>query len=199
MAKVTRFVNRDSKRMGWCGCSGPGKRLLAAAAIALVLPACTTENHDDLVAYIDQVKSRKVGRVEPLPDFETYESFQYIPGDRRNPFQPAQQEARVEETKQKPVVADNGIRPDAGRHKEALESFPLDTLNFVGLLTQGERSWAIVTAPDGLVYRAQIGNYIGQNYGRITRITETKVSIVEIVPDGRGGWVERDAALSIND
>ena len=81
------------------------------------------------------------------------------------------------------------------RRREALEAFPLDALKMVGTLAQKDGVWAIIKAPDGLVYRVTRNNYLGQNYGRITKISEDKVELVEIVPDGLGGWQERRASL----
>lgn len=172
----------------------PIARALFALPVALLLiaaiPGCSgTVGHSDLEQFVNEVKGRKGGRIAPMPEFKTYESFDYSVSKKRDPFTPT---ASTPEAR-----ADNGIRPDAGRHKESLEQFPLDTLVFAGHLERDGKKWAIVTAPDGLVYRVQEGNFIGQNYGEIVAISENEISIVEIVPDGVGGWIERQAALAL--
>jgi type IV pilus assembly protein PilP len=85
------------------------------------------------------------------------------------------------------------------RNKEPLEAFPLDSLRFVGHMEQEGRVWAVITAPDSLVYRVEEGNYLGQNFGRISLISESRIEIREIIPNGLGGWVERDATLSLEE
>lgn len=175
----------------------PKFRFLGKAAVVLatvtLLAGCSSNEHKDLEAYVAQVKARKAGRIKPLPEFKSYETFVYKPADRRDPFEPFKEEATVTQ------AHDNGAgpRPDLHRHKEALESFPLDGLKFVGTMERKGHEWAIVSAPDKLVYRVKVGNHIGQNYGEIKKITEDKISIREIVPNGLGGWVERDAALAL--
>ncbi len=96
-------------------------------------------------------------------------------------------------------IKGSGIRPDVNRPREALEEYPLDSLRMVGTLEQGGQMWALVRAEDGTIHRVQPGNYVGQNYGRITRITESKIELVEIVPDGLGGWMERPATLALSE
>lgn len=91
------------------------------------------------------------------------------------------------------------MRPDSNRPREALEAFPLDTLRMVGTLDQGGQSWGLVRANDGTIHRVQPGNYLGQNHGRIANITEYEIELVEIVPDGLGGWIERQASLALSE
>lgn len=167
--------------------------LFAVAFASLLSTGCSEPaGHADLERYVSEVKARKGGRIEPMPEFKTYETFAYSAFDKRSPFTPTVGRDRDIE------VADNGLRPDTDRHKEPLEQFPLDTLRFGGHLEKDGQRWGIVTAPDGLVHRVQIGNHLGQNYGRIVGITETRIELVEIVPNGIGGWVERQAALTLN-
>ncbi|MCK5640217.1 MAG: pilus assembly protein PilP, partial [Gammaproteobacteria bacterium] len=81
----------------------------------------------------------------------------------------------------------------------ALEEFPLDTLIFSGHLELGGQAWAVITAPDGFLHRLKVGNHIGTNHGLITNITETIIRLTEVVPDGLGGWFEREAAISVKE
>jgi len=168
----------------------------AAVVLAGLLAGCAGEDMADLKAYVQKVESRKGGRIKPLPEFKTYENYAYVPGGRRDPFEPVREVAAPAQTGQ---ASGSGIQPDFDRRKETLEAFPLDALEFVGHLQRQDDEWALITAPDGLVHRVQVGNYLGQNHGRIEAITESKVRLTEIVPDGTGGWIEREAALALND
>lgn len=159
--------------------------------LALGLTACTQSN-DDLYSFIDETKSKHLGSVQPLPTFEPYKNFTYPAADLRDPFEPTF-EAEVGQNN-----SDNsGLRPSANRPKEPLESYPLDTLRMVGILVQNENTWGLVKDPNNVVHRIQSGNYAGQNEGQVMSVTETQIDIVEIIPDGLGGYIERTASLAI--
>jgi type IV pilus assembly protein PilP len=132
-----------------------------------------------------------VGSVKPIPQFEPYKNFTYSATKLRDPFEPSV------DLQQKPNTAANSLRPDRNRPREALESFPLDTLSMVGILEQKKNLWGLIKDPQGIVHRVQVGNYMGQNEGRITQITDTDIRLNEIVPDGIGGYIERDASIAI--
>jgi type IV pilus assembly protein PilP len=171
-------------------------RVTWALVLGLGLTACSSNNVADLQVYVDDVLSRQPGKIEPLPEFKPYETFLYQAGDLRSPFSP-------------PVPAEpqrvasgpgNGIRPDENRAREPLEDFPLDTLRMVGTMEQKGNTWALVLATnDGTIHRVQPGNYVGNNYGKITGISEYEVALTEIVPDGLGGWMERQASLALSE
>jgi type IV pilus assembly protein PilP len=167
-------------------------RLLAMAALAAVVAGCSGGS-DELQAYIDEVKARPGGRIEPLPEIRPAPSFVYERGDRRSPFEP--------DTPQQRASADpNAIQgPDPNRPREHLESYPLDTFRMVGTLSGNGQESGLVKAADGLVYRVYVGNHMGQNYGRITSITESEIDLVEIIPDGLGGFLERPASVSLSE
>lgn len=164
---------------------------LVAAAAAVALAGCSGGN-DDLRAYIDSVKSRPGGRIEPLPQIRPAPSFTYTAGDRRSPFMPDTPQQRVSSNP-------NAVPgPDPNRPREFLERFSLDTLRMVGTLEQGGGRYGLVQDADGLVHRVTVGNYMGQNYGRILSITDNRIALVEIVPDGLGGYIERPAAVALS-
>ncbi len=160
--------------------------------MALSVAACGGD-HDDLDQYINEVKARPGGRIEPLPEITPYEVFTYIADAQgmRSPFVP--------DTPQATGAATGGTRPDPDRSREYLESFPLDTLGMVGTLYIGETMYGLVQTADGLIHRVVPGNYMGQNDGRITNITESEITLVEIISDGIGGYIERDAAVGLTD
>ena len=164
--------------------------LLAIAAAGLV--ACGGDM-DDLDSYINEVKARPGGRIEPLPEITPYEVFTYIADAEglRSPFVP--------DTPQAAGPAAGGMSPDPDRPAEFLESFPLDTLRMVGTLDINETVYGLVQTSDGLIHRVVPGNYMGQNDGRITNITESEIVLVEIISDGIGGYIERDAAIGLSD
>jgi type IV pilus assembly protein PilP len=83
------------------------------------------------------------------------------------------------------------------RRKEALEAYPIDALRMVGTLARGGSLWALIQAPDQTISRVSVGNYLGENYGRVTDIGDNRVNLVEIIPNGTGGWIERPAAVEI--
>lgn len=169
--------------------------VLIALFSALMVTGCARNDYSDLNAYIEKINSRPAGRIEPVPEFKTYETYEYMASNMREPFKMFDSTADIVE---KETVTD-GLRPDMDRNKETLEQYPLDTLKFVGHVEKNGRKWAIVTSPDDLVHRVKEGNHLGTNYGEIVNISETTISIVEIIQDGMGGWIEREAALTMSE
>lgn len=167
------------------------RHVLVMALVSFSLSACGGGS-DDLDVYINQIKARAGGRIEPLPEITPYETFSYI-ADRqgiRSPFRP--------DTPQS-AGGGSGPRPDVERSREYLEIFPLDTLGMVGTLHIDETMYGLVQTSDGLIHRVIPGNYLGQNDGRITLISESEIGLVEIISDGIGGYIERDAAIGLSD
>lgn len=167
-------------------------RWLAAAVAATALSACGGAN-DDLREYIDEIKARPGGRIEPLPQIQPAPTYVYEPGARRSPFVPDAPQRRVSND---PNAVDG---PDSNRPREFLEQFPLDTLRMVGTLADRRASFGLVQASDGLVHRVSVGNHMGQNYGRIIAISDSEIQLVEIISDGLGGYLERPAAIALAD
>lgn len=166
------------------------RHIVVLASTSLMLAACSKDN-TDLFEFIEQTKNTNVGSVQPLPQFEPYESFTYAANELRDPFI-----ANVELDESESTVTDS-LSPDQRRPRQPLEAFPLDTLAMVGILEQQDNQWALIKDPQNVVHRVQLGNYMGRNEGRVTAITETDISLIEIVPDGIGGYVERDASIAI--
>ncbi len=159
------------------------------------LVSCSSDNAD-LYAWLDDVRSKHKPKVEPLPLLEPYEKFIYESSHLREPFEDTLH-AQQEPTKSLAKSSNSGISPDLNRPREPLENFPLDALRMVGTMDQNGQIWAIVQAPDSTVSRISRGNYLGQNFGRIQQIEEHSVSLNEIIPDGLGGWIQREASISI--
>ncbi len=173
----------------------PAGLFILLAALVLPFAAGCGGGTNDLNAYIDQVKARPGTRPDPLPEIKTYETYVYTADvdGLRSPFVP---DSPVADTR---AGAGGGIRPDVNRSREYLEQFPLDSLDMVGTLQQGSTTYGLVQTADGLINRVTVGNYVGQNDGRIIEINESEIRVKEIVSDGIGGYLERDATISISD
>lgn len=158
-----------------------------------LLTACGGDM-DDLDRYINEIKARPGGRIDPLPEIKPYEVFTYAADAEgmRSPFVPDAPQAVA-------GGSINDTRPDPDRSREYLESFPLDSLRMVGTLELSGTNFGLVQTSDGLIHRVVPGNYIGQNDGRIVRVTESEIELVEIISDGIGGYLEREAAISLAD
>jgi type IV pilus assembly protein PilP len=185
----------------------PGTRSSAMRAIFTVLvvsmlvAACGGGSTADLRSYVADVKTRSGTPIEDLPPIEPYVVYTYPCEDAsqcNDPFEPFYLEPPGQPESGGQVTG-NGISPDFDRNREELENYPLDGLRMMGTLEKDEEFWAIVRDPDSIIHRVQIGNYLGQNNGKITSISEDKVEVLEIVPDGRGGWDERDAEIALAD
>ncbi len=154
------------------------------------------ENHDmhDLENYVAEVKARPPTPIDPIPQITQAETFLYIGDDRRDPFEPTKEIADVLQES-----TEEGPRPDPNRRKEELEFFPLDSLKMVGTMNRKGTMWGLVQTPDGTIHRVRVGNHLGQNYGRITSIDEEHINLVELIPNGRGGYLERQASLALGE
>ncbi len=165
--------------------------------MASLLSACSQGNgYSDIDRFMEETRAKPRGFVEPLPEFKAYEAFSYSAADRRSPFEPPI-EVQLTMVDQQPQ---SDIEPDLDRPKEVLENFDLKALQMVGTLSgNGGTLYALISDDEGGVHRVTSGNYMGQNYGRIIGVSETRVELIEIVPNGRGGWVERPRSLSLDE
>lgn len=172
------------------------KRLSSLAVFAIVgmsLFGCGGD-HSDLRAYIDDVKQRPAGAIEPLPAFRPFEAFVYAAAAMRSPFdQPVDVEQRIYQG------TNSNVKPDFAREKEFLEGFSLTSLEMVGTLRKGPTLWALVKDNDGRIHMVTDGNYVGKNHGKIVTTTDSKIEILEIVSDGLDGWVERPSVLALSE
>ena len=168
-------------------------RSMLLLGIALGLAGCGNDMQD-LRAYIDEVKARPGGRIEPLPEIKPTPTFVYQAEEQglRSPFLPDTPQVRVDNP--------DAVRgPDPNRPREFLEQFPLDTLRMVGTLAVADGAFGLVQTADGLIHRVRVGNHMGQNYGRVMSITDSEIQLVEIISDGIGGYIERPAAVALSD
>jgi type IV pilus assembly protein PilP len=170
------------------------RRLPLLACVAL-LAACGGEQFGDLKKELNDMTKDLRGRVDPLPQVRPYEPVAYQAENEIDPFRPG----RIEIAQQggKETVA-GGRAPNLDRPKEPLEAFPLESIQMVGSLTQGRETFGLVKAGPNL-YRVHKGNYMGQNFGVITGIDESQISLQELVQEGSGEWIERASALQLQE
>ncbi len=166
------------------------KILLAGSVVTLT--ACGGGGYQDLDDFMAEKKSRPAGMIKPIPVFKAYKAFTYSASALRSPF-----EKPVEVTEITRLRMASNVKPDPNRTKEYLEQFTLDSLSMVGTLQQADTLWALLQDEEGGVHRIKLGNYIGRNHGRIVESTETYVSVIEIVPNGVDGWVERPRTIKL--
>jgi type IV pilus assembly protein PilP len=161
---------------------------------SLFLSGCIGSGNSDLRQFIETTKASEGLPVEPAPEVPVVEGYTYTAGREgfRSPFVFAEEVLEEEFT-------DTGIRPDITRPKEELEAFSLDTLRMVGTLSQAGATFALIQAKDGTVHRVRQGNYMGKNYGRITGVFLDRIELIEIVPDRMGNYVERQAAIALEE
>jgi len=159
--------------------------------VPLLLAGCVNQDMSDLQEFVEEVKSRPAAGIEPIPEIKQVIGFVYTAKNRRDPFTRQEDDAVATE-----AVLDNGLRPDPNRRKEELEVYSLDSLRMVGTLEQDEQTWGLLKTSDGTIHRVAPGNYIGLNDGRITRISEEKIELIELVPTG-SGFLEKEAAVAL--
>ncbi|SDS89897.1 type 4a pilus biogenesis lipoprotein PilP [Pseudomonas oryzae] len=169
-------------------------RLIIGSLLLLGLTACdSTAGFSDLQAYMDEVRARPKGQIEPVPTFPPYEAFTYSASGLRSPFQPP---VKIELRQRQKGSAE--IKPDEARPKQFLEGFNIELFEMVGLLANDAGRFALVSGAGG-VHRVKVGDYLGRNYGRIVAINDDRIEVVEIVPDGEGGWLERPRTLTLKE
>jgi type IV pilus assembly protein PilP len=166
-------------------------RVFCTAVLASFIMAGCSGGHSDLQKWIADTKKKPGGRIKALPEVKPYETFVYGASAMRSPFQP-QGAGSI-------GGGSASLRPSSRRNREFLEGFSLDTLKMVGTFKVGGSFYGLVQSKDGLVHKVQPGNYLGQNDGKVTDISGSRISLVEIIPDGLGGYIERPASLALND
>ena len=170
-------------------------RLATIVIVACVAAGCTRGvtrgpggEASNLENWVKEVRARPAPSLEPLPVMQQFETFEYAAQSLRDPFSRLFSDDG----------GSNGPRPDSARRKQPLEAFPLDSLDMVGTLGRGGAQVALMMAPDKVTYRVRPGDYIGQSDGRVTAVHEDRIELVELVPDGAGGWLERPATVALD-
>lgn len=171
---------------------------LTLVAIVVTLVGCSASSEDELHQWMAEQKSQTRPKVAPISEPKQFKPESYTQVTAIEPFsnQKLTQALKRESTQ----AAANGalIAPELARRKEALESFPLDAMVLVGSLVKAGQPVALVKV-DNLLYQVRPGNHLGQSYGRVTKISETEVTLREIAQDAVGEWIERTATLQLQE
>lgn len=157
---------------------------------SFLLASCSDGQGDDLDAFIKNAGNEMQIKIKPLPEVKPYLALQYNADNILNdPFRPRKASTKA-----------TGILPNFNRAKEPMEAYPLESIQYVGHLSKGKLAYALLKTPDNGVQQAKVGNFIGQNYGMITKITDGEVLLKEIVQDDLSGdWVERQTTLTLQE
>ena len=160
------------------------------ALLVLSLSGCGGSGMEDLEKFVAEAGRDMQGKIEPLPQVRVYEPFAYAAFDLPDPFKP-----------RKLAIGGGGggLQPDLMRPKEPLEAFSLETLKMVGALEKKGLIHAVIQTPDKAIYHVHKGNYVGQNFGMITQITDSTVLLREIIQDSAGDWSERTSTLTLQE
>jgi len=160
-------------------------------AFVPLLAACSGDEHSGVKQWMADSSKDLRGRVPALPTIKTFPVVAYEAGALIDPFRPSKLEAAKSS-------GGSGVRPDMNRRREPLEAFPLESLKMVGTLTMKGKPLAIINA-DRTLYQVGVGNYMGQNFGVITQVSESEVTLKELIEDANGDWVERVNTLQLQE
>jgi len=155
----------------------------------VLLAACSSGEFSDLKEFVEQSGQGLRGHVDPLPQVKAYEPMTYNAFDLPDPFKPR----KIEPER----VAGGGLAPNPDRRKEPLEAYPLESLKMVGTLEKARQRWALIKTPDGNLYKVKRDNYMGQNFGKIAMISDSSITLTELIQDTTGSWSERTSNLQL--
>ncbi len=174
-------------------------RHLSLLMVVFVLTGCGASSEDELRAWMLEQRNQMRPRVAPISEPKPFKPESYVDTASVDPFsQDKLTSALKRDVVQPATITSALITPELARRKEALEAFPLDTMSMVGSLIQEGQPAALIRV-DRLLYQVRLGSYLGMNYGRVTKITETEVILREIVQDAVGEWIERPATLQLQE
>ena len=171
------------------------KKLSLIIPLVLLTGCGVSSGTADLQKYIDDIMGQPRGTIDPLPEFKSYESFTYSATGLRSPFDlPVDLDKVIRN-----VDTGSDVTPDLNRSKEQLEEYSFGSFSMVGTINREENQlWALVSVPGNGIHKVKEGYYMGQNHGRVIRVTSQRIDIIEIVPNGVGGWLERPRSLVLS-
>ena len=170
----------------------PFKMLLLAAVVCLT--ACAGQQ-EELQTWLDQQRQQVQPSVEPLKEPQKFNPQAYVGINTEEPFSTNKLSGAL---KNEAVQPNSAVSAELNRRKEPLEAFPLDAMNMVGSVNRKGSPYALLKV-DELLYQVKVGDYLGQNYGKILQITETEITLREIVQDAAGEWIERPTTLQLQE
>ena len=183
MNPVNLRLKRESARRMWF-------KVSSIFLLGLSMAACSGGDGDDLDSFIKNSAKGMQPRIKPLPEVKPYLALQYnADGKLGDPFHP-----------RKASTKSGSLQPNMNRPKEPMEAYPLESIKYVGLLSKTKLTYALLLTPDNGVQQVKLGNYVGQNFGMITKITDSEVELKEIVQDELSGdWIERVSNLPLQE
>lgn len=174
-------------------------RLVWLIFFVSLLAGCGISNEDELRSWMQEQRNQMRPRVPPISEPKPFKPEDYVDTAAVDPFSKEKLTSALKRDVAQPASITSAlIAPELARRKEALEAFPLDTMSMVGSLIQQGQPAALVRV-DNLLYQVRLGTYLGMNYGKVTKITETEVVLREIVQDAVGEWIERPATLQLQE
>ena len=170
--------------LGWSG----------VALAAVLLAGCSGEQ-EELQQWMEQQRREVKPSVQPISPPKKFNPQAYAATDGVEPFSSQKLTVALKQEARQP---NSLLASEITRRKEPLEAFPLDSMTMVGSVTKQGRPFALLRV-DNLLYQVKLGDYLGQNYGKIVRISETDVGLREIVQDAAGEWIERPSTLQLQE
>ncbi|MDD2832802.1 MAG: pilus assembly protein PilP [Methylotenera sp.] len=161
-----------------------------SSMFAVLLTACSGDQGDDLDQYMRDAAKDVQPKIQPLPEVKSYMALQYNADNTLvDPFR-----AR------KAANKSSALQPNLNRPKEPMEAYPLESLKYVGMLSRNKLTYALVKTPDNTVQQVKVGNYVGQNFGRVMQITDSELVLKETIQDDLSGdWIERESAVALQE
>ena len=173
--------------------------LVLALVAAGALSACGSSGQEEIQQWMQEQRAQTKPNVQPIPEPKKFTPQDYTQEAAIEPFSNQKlTQALKRDSQQSSSASAALLAPELNRRKEPLEAFPLDAMAMVGSLVKQGQPVALVKV-DNLLYQVRPGNYLGQNYGRITKVGETEVVLRELVQDAAGEWVERTASLQLQE
>jgi type IV pilus assembly protein PilP len=168
------------------------------ALLGITLTACSIGEQEDLQRWMTEQRNATKPTVAPLPEPKKFSPTPYLQANAVEPFSNQKLTQALKRESSKATANAQLVAPELNRRKEPLEAFPLDSMALVGNLSPKGKSVALVKV-DNLLYQVKVGSYLGQNYGKVTKVSETEVTLREIVQDAAGEWIERQANLQLQE
>jgi type IV pilus assembly protein PilP len=174
------------------------QRLFVVLILTLVTSACTGSNEDEIRQWMADERNQTKPKVAPIPAPKQFRPEPYVKSSEIEPFSNLKLTQALKRDSAQAAANAGLVAPELTRRKEPLEAFPLDAMALVGSIIKAGQPVALIKV-DSLLYQIKLGNYLGQNYGRVTKITETEVVLREIVQDAVGEWIERITTLQLQE
>lgn len=173
-------------------------RLAVILGLALIVGGCNSSGQEELQQWMNEQRAAAKPRVQPIPEPKKFTPQGYTQEAAIDPFSNQKLTQALKRESAQPSASTALVNPELTRRKEPLESFPLDAVTMVGSLVKQGQPVALVRV-DNLLYQVRPGNYLGQNFGRITKLGETEIVLRELVQDAAGEWIERTAKLQLQE